>query len=127
MTVGILDTGVTLDNPALATTTTGAPKVVDWVTYTHPLDDGDPTWVTTVPVSGPSFTSGGATYTAPAGAFRFGVFDERHPNLGGEVGNDVNRDGNPRAPAAASACCGTARRACGSTSTRTSTSPTSRS
>ncbi|MDQ4037490.1 MAG: S8 family serine peptidase, partial [Actinomycetota bacterium] len=35
------------------------------------------------------------TYTAPAAAFRFGVFDERNPNLGGEVGSDVNRDGNP--------------------------------
>ena len=95
VTVGVLDTGVTLDNPSLATTTTGAPKVVDWVTYTHPLDDDDPTWVTTSPVTGPAFTAGGVAYTAPAGAFRFGVFNERDPNLGGEVGNDVNRDGNP--------------------------------
>ncbi len=70
--------------------------IVDWVTYTHPTDDGDPTWVLTNAVTGPSFAAGGATYTAPAaGAFRFGVFNERHPNLGGEVGNDVNRDGNP--------------------------------
>jgi hypothetical protein len=52
--------------------------------------------VITASVSGPTFTSEGVTYTAPgAGAFRFGVFDERNPNLGGEVGNDVNRDGNP--------------------------------
>ena len=36
------------------------------------------------------------TYTAPsAGTFRFAVFNERNPQLGGEVGNDVNRDGNP--------------------------------
>ncbi|MBC6450172.1 S8 family serine peptidase [Actinokineospora xionganensis] len=95
VTVGVLDTGITLDHPALATTTTGAPKIVDWVTYTHPLTDGDPTWVTTSVVSGPAFTAGGVAYTAPAGAFRFGVFNERHANLGGEVGNDVNRDGNP--------------------------------
>ena len=95
VTVGVLDSGVTLDHPALATTTTGAPKIVDWVTYTDPLTDGDPTWVTTTPVTGPTFTAGGVTYTAPAGALRFGVFDERHPNLGGEVNRDVNRDGNP--------------------------------
>jgi len=95
VTVGILDTGVTLDHAALATTTTGAPKIVDWVTYTHPFDDADPTWVTTSVVNGPTFTVGGASYTAPAGSFRFGVFNERDPNLGGEVGSDVNRDGNP--------------------------------
>ncbi|MDQ4037283.1 MAG: serine protease, partial [Actinomycetota bacterium] len=95
VTVGVLDTGITLDHPALATTTTGAPKVIDWVTYTHPLADGDPTWVITSAVTGPTFTSGGVTYTAPAGSFRFGVFNERDPRLGGEVGSDVNRDGNP--------------------------------
>ncbi|HVK21758.1 MAG TPA: S8 family serine peptidase [Actinokineospora sp.] len=95
VTVGVLDSGITLDHPALATTTTGAPKIIDWVTYTHPFDDEDPTWVTTAQVSGPSFTAGGATYTAPAGSWRFGVFNERDPNLGGEVGSDVNRDGNP--------------------------------
>ena len=96
VTVGVLDLGIALDHPALATTTTGAPKIVDWVTYTHPTDDGDPTWVITGLVNGPTFSSGGATYTAPAaGLFHFGVFDERHANLGGEVGNDVNRDGNP--------------------------------
>ena len=38
----------------------------------------------------------GATYTAPAaGTYRIGLFNERDPRLGGEVGNDVNRDGNP--------------------------------
>ncbi len=96
VTVGVLDTGITLDHPALSTTTTGSPKIIDWVTYTHPTDDGDPTWVLTDPVTGPTFSVGGVTYTAPAGgSFRFGVFDERHPNLGGEVGRDVNRDGNP--------------------------------
>jgi hypothetical protein len=47
-------------------------------------------------VSGSSFTYQGVTYTAPAsGSYRIGLFNERDPNLGGEVGNDVNRDGNP--------------------------------
>ena len=95
VTVGVLDTGITLDHPALATTTTGAPKIVDWVTYTDPLSDGDPTWVITSEVTGPSFTVAGVAYKAPARSFRFGVFDERDPALGGEVGSDVNRDGNP--------------------------------
>ena len=63
VTVGVLDSGVTLDHPALATTTTGAPKIVDWVTYTNPLTDGDPTWVITSPVTGPTFSSGGVVYT----------------------------------------------------------------
>lgn len=95
VTVGVLDSGITLDHPALATTTTGAPKIVDSVTYTDPINDNDPTWVATTAVTGPTFSSGGVTYTAPAGALRFGAFDERHPALGGEVGRDVNRDGNP--------------------------------
>ena len=47
-------------------------------------------------MTGPTFTVGGVTYTAPAaGTFRFGVFNERDTRLGGEVGSDVNRDGNP--------------------------------
>jgi hypothetical protein len=96
-TVGVLDTGIALDHPALQTTTTGQPKVVDWITATHPFDDEDPTWVSlATQVSGSSFTVGEVTYTAPAaGTFRFGLFDERDARLGGEVGSDVNRDGNP--------------------------------
>ena len=96
-TIGILDSGIDLGHPALQETTTGERKIVDWVTYTDPFTDGDPTWVgMSQQVSGATFTVGGTSYTSPAAAsYRFGVFDERDPNLGGEVGNDVNRDGNP--------------------------------
>jgi hypothetical protein len=97
VTIGIVDSGVTLDHPSLLTTSTGERKIVDWVTYTHPTDDGDPTWVSMQDqVSGATFTYMSVMYIAPAaGAYRIGLFNERDPNLGGEVGSDVNRDGNP--------------------------------
>jgi hypothetical protein len=97
VTVGVVDLGIDLAHPALSTTTTGERKIVDWVTATHPTDDADPTWVSMATnVTGPTFTVDGRTYTAPdVGNYRFGVFNERNPNLGGEIGNDVNRDGNP--------------------------------
>jgi subtilisin family serine protease len=97
VTVGIMDTGIDLGHPALQTTTTGERKIVNWVTYTHPTDDADPTWLKMQDqVSGSSFTYNNVTYTAPANAtYRIALFNERNPNLGGEVGSDVNRDGNP--------------------------------
>ncbi len=97
VTIGILDTGVTLDHPSLSTTSTGERKIVDWVTFTDPVTDNDATWVNMQSqVSGASFTFAGVTYTAPGDrAYRVGLFDERDPRLGGEVGRDVNRDGNP--------------------------------
>lgn len=97
VTVGVMDTGVDLDHPALRTTTTGERKIVDWITYTDPFTDGDPTWVNMqAQVSGSSFVLNNVTYTAPTTAtYRFGLFNERDPRLGGEIGRDVNRDGNP--------------------------------
>ena len=97
VTIGFLDTGMTLDHPSLLTTSTGERKIIDWVTATDPFDDEDPTWINmTNQVSGSSFTFNSVTYTAPANAsYRIGLFNERDSRLGGELGSDVNRDGNP--------------------------------
>jgi subtilisin family serine protease len=97
VTVGILDSGIDLAHPALSTTTTGERKIIDWVTFTAQSTDNDPTWLNmSTQVTGPIFTVSGASYTAPAAAaYRFALFNERDSRLGGELGNDVNRDGNP--------------------------------
>jgi subtilisin family serine protease len=97
VTIGIVDTGITLDHPSLLTTSTGQPKIVDWVTGTDPVNDPDPTWINMEnQVGGATFAFQGVTYTAPAaGNYRIGLFNERDTRLGGELGNDVNRDGNP--------------------------------
>ena len=90
VTVGIVDSGVDLGHPSLNTTSTGERKIVDWVTATDPgftggvNNDNDPTWID---MSNPA-----PGQPAP---FRFGTFNERDPRLAGELGNDVNRDGNP--------------------------------
>ena len=98
-TIGIVDSGIDLDHPALQTTTTGERKIVDWVTATDQTGDGDPTWLDmkNQVVATPGFTvKDVGTFTGPAsGTYRFAVFNERDPRLGGEVGSDVNRDGNP--------------------------------
>ena len=51
VTIGILDTGIDLLTPELQTakSKTGASqrKIIDWVTFTDPLTDDDPTWVIT--------------------------------------------------------------------------------
>lgn len=90
VTVGIIDSGVDLGHPSLNTTSTGEKKIVDWVTATDPSfvngvnADNDPTWID---MSNPA--------PGQPAQFRYGVFNERDPRLGGELGNDVNRDGNP--------------------------------
>jgi subtilisin family serine protease len=94
-TIGIVDSGIDLDHPALSTTTTGERKITDWVTATDPFTDDDPTWLNmSTQVTGPSFTFGGTAYVAPAGSYRIALFNEGDPRLGGEVGSDVNRDGD---------------------------------
>ncbi|HEY6959418.1 MAG TPA: S8 family serine peptidase [Candidatus Limnocylindria bacterium] len=115
VTIGILDLGVDLGHPALQTTTTGERKVIDWLTYTDPVTDGDPSWVKmdqTVTITGGTFTVGTRTYTgAPNGTWKYGEFSEDNPafaNLGGSAtaeyriacanrtggGGDLDRDGN---------------------------------
>ena len=80
VTIGILDTGVDVGHPALQTTTTGERKIVDWVSYTDPATDGDPSWINmnrVVTVVGGSFTVDGKTWTgAPDGSWYFGTFTE---------------------------------------------------
>jgi hypothetical protein len=83
-TIGILDTGVDIGHWALGTTTTGERKIVEWISYTDPVTDGDPSWIrmnTTVSVVGGSFTVGSGTAAktwtgAPEGTWRFGTFSE---------------------------------------------------
>ncbi|MEI7031468.1 S8 family serine peptidase [Streptomyces pratensis] len=94
ITIGILDSGVDLGHPALKKTTTGERKVVDWVTATDPVTDGDGTWLRmTQSVSGPTFTTGQKTYSAPAGDYRFSLFAES-ATTGGDMQGDLNRDGD---------------------------------
>ncbi|MGQ4490612.1 S8 family serine peptidase [Streptomyces sp. SAS_281] len=96
VTVGVLDTGVDLAHPALRTTTTGQPKVEDWVTATDPVTDGDPTWLEMrlkVTAKDGAFRYGGVDYKAPDGDYEFQLFKEGD-TWGGELEGDVNRDGD---------------------------------
>jgi hypothetical protein len=97
ITIGILDSGVDLDNPWLQTTSTGERKIVDWFTATDPVFDGDGTWraMVTAPVLQPdnTFSASGAIWTAPGpGNYRFNRFNEAI-TAASEPGGDVNRDG----------------------------------
>ncbi len=101
VTIGIVDTGVDLHHPSLTKTSTGARKIVQWITGTHPATDNDPTWLlsmTDVNARGGTFTVDGVTYTAPTnrGHWFWSVLNEGDSRFtGSEYGNDLNRDGNP--------------------------------
>jgi subtilisin family serine protease len=104
VTIGIVDTGVSLDHPSLTTTSTGQPKIENWITGTSPFDTGnalDPTWInmSNQVSAAPTFSFDSKTFTAPAaGSYRVGFFNEAHPRFGGEYsvvgapGGDLNRD-----------------------------------
>ncbi|WP_367135553.1 S8 family serine peptidase [Saccharothrix sp. HUAS TT1] len=97
-TIAVMDSGIDLDHPALATTTTGERKIVDWYNA-NATNSGDGTWLQVAGRYNGSFTSGGATYKAPAtgGPYSFGLFRETAGDLGlanSETGGDINRDGD---------------------------------
>ena len=102
VTVGIVDTGVDFDHPSLNTTSTGAAKIQDWVTGTHPVTDGDPTWrffsPTQITVTDGTTVQFGRTYTGiPNGSYRVARMREDLLGAASEYGiacgSDLNRDG----------------------------------
>jgi probable HAF family extracellular repeat protein len=94
--VGVLDTGVDVEHPALRQTSDGKPKIVDWFTATDPVSDGDGSWVRMrVERSGPTFAYGGKTWTAPAGDFEFGMFYESETSASDFAG-DLDGDGDTK-------------------------------
>ena len=109
MTIGIVDTGVSLDHPSLLTTSTGERKVVEWVTGTDPLTDGDPTWINmAAQVSGANFVFRRRSTTPHRRPARTAsaIFNESHAGLRRRVQRrrtrhalpaaDLNRDGTSR-------------------------------
>lgn len=96
VTIGILDSGVDLDHPALKKTTTGEHKIVNWITATDPLTEGDGTWrAMNTRVKGPQAKYGGATWKLPDrpdADFAINVFRESVA-ANNAFGGDVDRDG----------------------------------
>ncbi|MEV1119683.1 S8 family serine peptidase [Actinosynnema sp. NPDC049800] len=97
-TIAIMDSGIDLDHPALATTSTGERKIVDWYNA-NATNSGDGTWLQVSGRYNGRFTVSGASYTAPAagGPFSFGLFRETAGDLAAansETGGDINRDGD---------------------------------
>ncbi|GAB78744.1 pre-peptidase C-terminal domain-containing protein [Austwickia chelonae] len=97
-TIGVLDSGVDLDHPALQKTTTGERKIVNWVTATDPLSEADGTWRPMLTkVSGSSAKFGGAEWklpNRPGADFAINVFRESAANGSREFEGDLDRDGS---------------------------------
>jgi hypothetical protein len=106
ITIGILDSGIDLDSPALRTTSTGQEKVTDWFTATDPVTEGDfitggdPTWLPMLQdATGPRFPASGSyrgsVWTLPAtGSYKIRTLDETKLDLDGCELCDANRDGD---------------------------------
>lgn len=98
VTIGVLDSGVDLDTPALTMTSTGERKIVDWFTATDPLLESDGSWRPMLThVKGPDAQYGGATWTLPARAgadYAMNTFRESSAASNEEYAGDVNRDGD---------------------------------
>ncbi|WP_107480706.1 S8 family serine peptidase, partial [Streptomyces caniscabiei] len=94
VTIGVLDTGVDPTHPALQRTTTGERKIIDSVTSSDPVVDGDATWrPMRTSVTGPAFTYDGRSWKAPQGSYRINEFHESAA-MGSTADSDVNRDGD---------------------------------
>ena len=125
VTIGILDSGVDLDHPALQKTSTGERKIVDWVTATDPLLESDLTWrAMLTDVSGPTFTYRGLP---PGPLPRATTPSTGSPRASPRPASPTVTSTGTVTPPTAGASSTTRRpTTSGSTSTRTSTSPTTR-
>ncbi|MBW3086735.1 hypothetical protein KEM60_02964 [Austwickia sp. TVS 96-490-7B] len=96
-TIGILDSGVDLDHPALQETSTGQLKVSNWITVTDPLLESDGTWRPMIMhVKGPEASYAGATWKLPdrpEADFAMNVFKESSAIRSDEIKGDIDRDG----------------------------------
>jgi subtilisin family serine protease len=99
VTIGVLDSGVDPEHEALATTTTGEDKLVDWFPSTDPVRHlyagGDASWrIMVTEAKGPTYTHADKTvWTLPEGTYKFNRFNESS-TLAGDYAGDVNRDGD---------------------------------
>ncbi len=94
VTIGVLDSGIDVDHPALQVTTTGQRKIVDWVSATDPLTDADPLWRRMSQlISGPSDSYDQQTWKLPLGDYLISSLAERESEAS-EFAGDYNRDGD---------------------------------
>nr|CAD30562.2 putative serine protease [Dermatophilus congolensis] len=96
ITIGVLDSGIDLEHPALATTTTGERKISNWITATDPLLESDPTWrVMLNRVSGETATFRGANWKLPHrddAQYSIDIFRESS-SARSEFKGDIDRNG----------------------------------
>ncbi|MBO3142483.1 S8 family serine peptidase [Dermatophilus congolensis] len=96
ITIGVLDSGVDLEHPALATTTTGERKISNWITATDPLLESDPTWrVMLNRVSGETATFRGTSWKLPHrddAQYSIDIFRESS-SAESEFKGDIDRNG----------------------------------